>query len=293
LDERRRCDDVDLAPASGNHGICDLEHANALWHSGVPFQLQSLPSPRMPSIVSKLADVLSTVRRPGDFVASGTTEIVAPRLEVDGVGIVALPLLPAQAEQLIAAAERSPYGRGADTLVDIGVRRSWQIGADRVRITGKHWARNLEGILARVAEGLGLDEPIAAQLYKLLIYDQGSFFVSHRDTEKAPGMFATLVVVPKKLAESRANKLACPCPHCSDLSRFLADPERKMWILKAAEAVRGHVKAMIGRAGSDLHVATDRGSRPYRLVCTKNQASYDRRAKQRSQDLADLALLEG
>jgi hypothetical protein len=146
LDERRRCDDVDLAPASGNHGICDLEHANALWHSGVPFQLQSLPSPRMPSIVSKLADVLSTVRRPGDFVASGTTEIVAPRLEVDGVGIVALPLLPAQAEQLIAAAERSPYGRGADTLVDIGVRRSWQIGADRVRITGKHWAQRSQNL---------------------------------------------------------------------------------------------------------------------------------------------------
>jgi hypothetical protein len=32
-------------------------------------------------------------------------------------------------------------------------------------------------------------------MYKLLVYDQGSFFVSHRDTEKAPGMFATLVVV--------------------------------------------------------------------------------------------------
>ena len=44
-------------------------------------------------------------------------------------------------------------------------------------------------------EGLGVTEPIAAELYKLLIYDQGSFFVSHRDTEKSPGMFATLVIV--------------------------------------------------------------------------------------------------
>lgn len=40
-----------------------------------------------------------------------------------------------------------------------------------------------------------MNEPIAAEFYKLLIYDQGSFFVSHRDTEKSPGMFATLVVV--------------------------------------------------------------------------------------------------
>jgi hypothetical protein len=38
-------------------------------------------------------------------------------------------------------------------------------------------------------------EPVAAELYKMLIYDTGSFFVRHRDTEKAPGMFATLVIV--------------------------------------------------------------------------------------------------
>ena len=34
-----------------------------------------------------------------------------------------------------------------------------------------------------------------AEFYKLLVYDEGSFFVSHRDTEKADGMFATLVIV--------------------------------------------------------------------------------------------------
>ncbi|WP_462323110.1 2OG-Fe(II) oxygenase, partial [Halochromatium sp.] len=43
--------------------------------------------------------------------------------------------------------------------------------------------------------GLGAHGEIEAELYKLLIYDAGSFFVSHRDTEKSPGMFATLVMV--------------------------------------------------------------------------------------------------
>ena len=28
----------------------------------------------------------------------------------------------------------------------------------------------------------------------MLVYDRGSFFLEHRDTEKCPGMFATLVV---------------------------------------------------------------------------------------------------
>jgi hypothetical protein len=65
-------------------------------------------------------------------------------LEIDGVGVVALPLLPIQAEQLVDVAEWAPYGRGADILVDMEVRRTWQIGADRVRIGSKHWARTLE-----------------------------------------------------------------------------------------------------------------------------------------------------
>src|SRR5258708_8874349 len=143
----------------------------------------------MVSIVSRLAEVLGTVRRPGDFYASGAIEIPVLRWEADGFGVVALPLLPAPAKQLIAVAERAPYGRGADTLVDTDVRRSWQIGADRVRIGGKHWARVLEAMVARAAEGLGVNEPIAAEFYKLLIYDQGSFFVSHRATHNSPGMF--------------------------------------------------------------------------------------------------------
>jgi len=36
---------------------------------------------------------------------------------------------------------------------------------------------------------------IRAELYKLLIYDPGAFFLPHRDTLKAPGMFGTLVIV--------------------------------------------------------------------------------------------------
>ncbi|MEI8397203.1 MAG: 2OG-Fe(II) oxygenase [Rhodospirillaceae bacterium] len=149
----------------------------------------------MPTLTGDLATLLATVSRPGDYFASGTVEIMAPLIEVDGVGPIALPLLPVQAEQLAAVAEPAPYGRGEETLVDTAVRRTWQIGAERIHIRGKHWAGTLDSILARVADGLGLTEPVSAELYKMLVYDRGSFFVGHRDTEKAPGMFATLVVV--------------------------------------------------------------------------------------------------
>src|SRR6202035_480991 len=55
----------------------------------------------MSSLNTELAEILSTVERPGDFFASGTVEMLAPRLEVEGVGQIALPLLPVQAEQLV------------------------------------------------------------------------------------------------------------------------------------------------------------------------------------------------
>ena len=148
----------------------------------------------MSSIADELAWLLSTVRTPGDFYAVGVTELLVPRLDVSGVGPVALPLLPTQAEQLIAVADRAPFGRGGETLVDTTVRQTWQIGADRIRIEGKNWARTLEAIVTQATAGLGVTEPVVAELYKLLIYDQGSHFVSHRDTEKVAGMFATLII---------------------------------------------------------------------------------------------------
>ncbi len=149
----------------------------------------------MSSIATDLAALLCAIRWPGDFYAAGTVELLAPLLEVEGVGPVALPLLPTQAEQLVALAEPAPYGRGEETVIDPAVRRCGQIGPDRVRIGGRRWAQTLRAVLDHVAEGLGVGEPITAEFHKLLVYGQGGFFVGHRDTEKAPGMFATLVVV--------------------------------------------------------------------------------------------------
>nr|WP_294529790.1 2OG-Fe(II) oxygenase [uncultured Rhodopila sp.] len=149
----------------------------------------------MSSLVTELAEILGKALRPGDYYTRGTARLLAPSLTVDGVGPIALPLLPVQAEQLVAVAERAPYGRGPDTIIDTTVRNTWQIGSDRVRIEGRHWPQTLAAMLETVAEGLGVSDPIEAEFYKLLVYDKGSFFVSHRDTEKTPAMFATLVVV--------------------------------------------------------------------------------------------------
>ncbi|MBM4258015.1 MAG: 2OG-Fe(II) oxygenase [Deltaproteobacteria bacterium] len=149
----------------------------------------------MANLTSELAQILQRVQRPGDFYTTDTLDLFAPRLEVAGVGPIALPLLPAQAQQLIAVAEPAPYGRGEATVVDPAVRRTWQIAPERVQISGRHWKQTLADIVARATSGLGVTEPVVADFYKLLVYDTDSFFVNHRDTEKAAGMFATLLIV--------------------------------------------------------------------------------------------------
>lgn len=188
----------------------------------------------MPDLPSQLAELLCTVRTPGDFCSAGSIAMPMPRIEVQGVGPIALPLLPIQAEQLVAVADRAPYGRGGETLVDTAVRRTWQIGPQRLTIEGRRWADSLAALAGRAAAGLGVAGKVAPELYKLLVYDKGSFFISHRDTEKAPGMFATLIVALPSLhaggellvrhqgREVRLD-LQCPDPSEAAYAAFYAD----------------------------------------------------------------------
>jgi predicted 2-oxoglutarate/Fe(II)-dependent dioxygenase YbiX len=148
----------------------------------------------MTNIADDLAAILQTIRRPGDFHTSGAFDLRPPEIEIEGFGVLALPVLPDQAQRLVAVAEHAPFGRGQATLVDPSVRRSWQISPERVRISGKSWNSALEEVLARAASGLGVSDAVEAQFYKLLVYETGGFFIDHRDTEKSPGMFATLTI---------------------------------------------------------------------------------------------------
>lgn len=142
-----------------------------------------------------LESVLSRVKQPGDFFVCGVIEIPMPRIEVEGTGTLSFPVPDAQIASMVRRAERSPYGRGEETIVDTSVRNVWQIAPGKVEIGGKSWATNFENLLSKVKAGLGCeDASVYAELYKLLVYDRGGFFLAHRDTEKTEGMFGTLVV---------------------------------------------------------------------------------------------------
>ncbi|MEO6785173.1 MAG: 2OG-Fe(II) oxygenase, partial [Chthoniobacteraceae bacterium] len=123
-------------------------------------------------------------------------EIPMPKVEVEGVGVLSFPVPDAQIRQLVQQATRAPYGRGEATILDESVRKVWQLPPEKVRLGGKSWAGTFDGILKQVVAGLGCEGmAVGAELYKMLVYDAGGFFLAHRDTEKVGGMFGTLVVV--------------------------------------------------------------------------------------------------
>ena len=89
-------------------------------------------------------------------------------------------------------------GEGAPpggSVVNLEARVTHQIMPNQMIITNDaEWeTKTLNPILSSVGASLGT-EKLKAHLYKLLLYTPGSFFKSHRDTTRIPGMIGTLVI---------------------------------------------------------------------------------------------------
>ena len=147
-----------------------------------------------------LLEALAGIDRPGDIFAAGDRVPAMPGLEVEGIGTVGLPLSKAQARALIRRCRQAPYGKGTQTLVDTDVRRVWELDPAHFELTNPKWEAQIESILEEVQQRLGLeDRKLSAHLYKLLLYEKGSFFLPHRDGERLDAMVATLIVaLPSK-----------------------------------------------------------------------------------------------
>ena len=92
---------------------------------------------------------------------------------------------------------------------------------------------------------------------------------------------------------TRTNPLDCTCGDCRGLGAFLVASDQQQWRLKAVQDRRTHVEQSIRSAACDLDLTTERRGSPHTLVATKNQASYERRAKQRQEDLEHVSALGG
>ena len=91
---------------------------------------------------------------------------------------------------------------------------------------------------------------------------------------------------------ARENQVKCQCADCRELARFLINPDREQWQFKVAQDRRSHLEQIVRRSSCDLDLATLRHGSPHTLPATKNRASYERRARQRREDLEHAAALQ-
>lgn len=194
-----------------------------------------------PDFHVQLLTKLAKVDRPGAVCICGDLPLTIPGLEVDKVGQIRLPLDGAQARKLIKQCSQAPYGKGTKTLVDTDVRRVWELDPARFELTNPKWSELVSSIVDDVQQGLGLDKSkLTAHLYKLLVYEKGSFFLPHQDGEKLDGMVATLVIaLPSRHSggelvvthEGRQHKITFPgaaSGHELSYTAFYADCEHEV-----------------------------------------------------------------
>jgi hypothetical protein len=126
-------------------------------------------------------------------------------LQVEGLGELQWPLTAAQAGQLKPLCQQAPHGRGEATVVDTSVRNTLQLSPDKFSIRQTYsWLNTLGKIVGDAVKELGVAGDVEAQLYKMLLYERGSFFVPHRDTEKVSDKIAGMAsfLVGKPLTNS-------------------------------------------------------------------------------------------
>ncbi|KAL1752725.1 hypothetical protein FB107DRAFT_277457 [Schizophyllum commune] len=78
------------------------------------------------------------------------------------------------------------------------VRDTWEMDASMVQFNNPAWNDYVKRVLKDVCNALGVDMKVSkphCELYKLLLYETGSHFLPHVDTEKVGTMFATIIIV--------------------------------------------------------------------------------------------------
>ncbi|EAU82059.1 2OG-Fe(II) oxygenase [Coprinopsis cinerea okayama7 len=124
-----------------------------------------------------------------------------PGTDVDGSTksyVLDFPLYEYKVLCALERAFRSHFGRGDKKVVDTKVRDTWEIDGSKVKLNDRFLEWIEYKVLTDVWKGLGVATPSTkprCELYKLLIYKPGGHFHAHQDTQKAEGMFATVIVL--------------------------------------------------------------------------------------------------
>ena len=146
---------------------------------------------------TRLAGLLGEVGTVGAPSARRTARPDDLRLQVRDVGTIAFPVPARQGKQLCLVGRPARFGKGEQTLLDRGVRDTWEIPRSRIKIDKRQWDTTLRSVLDKLRADLGLLARcvLTAEFHAMLVYGPGQFFAPHQDSEKTDTMIGTLVVM--------------------------------------------------------------------------------------------------
>jgi hypothetical protein len=154
----------------------------------------------MKDFKKQLTESLDKIASAGTFFSAGVNDFCFPKMSIKNLDEIAFPLNKIQIQALISVAHKAPFGKGAETILDAKVRNCWEIDASQIEFEGANWTNLIDKTIIKIKPDLGIEnKKIAAHLYKMLIYEEGDFFLPHKDSEKEKGMFGTLIIgLPSK-----------------------------------------------------------------------------------------------
>ncbi|POM57393.1 Hypothetical protein PHPALM_38101 [Phytophthora palmivora] len=106
---------------------------NGKWPFGGEGQPRDIPVP-FGAVVQQISEMLSRAdNNAGEYSFGGqaSTLPAAPGLDVNGVGLIPLPLTEEHALSWWVKCDKSPFGRKLDTMTDENVRKSWQLAPNQ------------------------------------------------------------------------------------------------------------------------------------------------------------------
>lgn len=139
------------------------------------------------SVKQNLFYRIEEIQATGSYATGNILQSVPiPGICVDGGEPIAIPLSKEAAEDLAKKSDKAPFGMSRQTVVDETVRKTLQIGAERISFKNAQWDAFVNTLVQRVVEELGVppapDGPtVHAELYKNLLYPPGAMFKPHKE----------------------------------------------------------------------------------------------------------------
>ena len=177
-------------------------------------------------IMKKLNEIFDKIEQAADLTVGGKSNSLPliPGLYVKNIGEIPLPICSEQLNKLLLKATKSSYGNGLKTGNDESVRKSHELTADQFHFNNPEWNKKIKSIFEYIAIKLGCCPEnvkyVHGYPYKLLIYQKDGHFIQHRDTQKADGMFATLIIQLPSKYKVIDNKPILTVKHKDDVYNY-------------------------------------------------------------------------